>query len=109
MRKQKQLQAEKSSSDHVRVHPLLHWTELDVWKYLKEKKAPINPLYFSREGKRYRSLGCVPCTKPIRSRAKTIEEIVRELKETQEKERSGRSQDKENASNMERLRALGYM
>ncbi len=95
--------------NHVRVHPLLHWTELDVWKYLKEKKAPINPLYFSREGKRYRSLGCVPCTKPIRSRAKTIEEIVRELKETQEKERSGRSQDKENASNMERLRALGYM
>lgn len=93
--------------NHVRVHPLLHWTELDVWKYTKEKRLAVNPLYFAKDGKRYRSLGCMPCTKPVKSRADTIEKIVRELKETKEKERAGRSQDKEGG--MEKLRALGYM
>ena len=37
-------------SDHVRIHPLLHWQEIDVWKYLKAEKLPVNPLYFSRNG-----------------------------------------------------------
>ena len=94
---------------HTRVHPILHWRELDVWEYVKQKNLPINPMYFAKDGKRYRSLGCEPCTLPIDSDAKTIDEIVEELRTTKIAERSGRAQDKEKAFTMQKLRALGYM
>lgn len=94
------------NAHHVRVHPILHWTELDVWNYVKEQKLPINPLYFAKNGYRYRSLGCKPCTQPIKSNAITIDEIIEELEKTRSGERDGRSQDKENI--MRKLRALGY-
>lgn len=94
---------------HVRVHPILHWTELDVWKYIRDRNLPVNPLYFSKNGKRYRSLGCIPCTNPIASDAKNIDDIIEELEHTKEPERAGRSQDKEKEDTMRKLRALGYM
>jgi len=93
--------------EHVRVHPLLHWTEVEVWYYTKDRGLPVNPLYFSKNGKRYRSLGCYPCTQPVRSEAKTMEEIIRELLTSKTRERAGRVQDKEKI--MQRLRFLGYM
>lgn len=94
---------------HTRIHPMLHWTELEVWQYIKKEKIPVNPLYFAKGGKRYRSLGCIPCTQPIKSKADTIDKIIKELKTTKISERSGRAQDKEKAYIMEKLRALGYM
>jgi len=93
----------------MRVHPILHWAELDVWQYVKQENLPINPLYFTRNGKRYRSLGCMPCTVPIPSEARTINEIVQELKTSTTPERAGRAQDKEKAYMMQKLRSLGYM
>jgi sulfate adenylyltransferase subunit 2 len=102
----------KSRSDeeqHIRVHPLLHWTELDIWEYVKREGIPITSLYFAKDGKRYRSIGCVPCCSPIESNATTIDEIVEELKTTKIGERSGRAQDKETAYMMQKLRSLGYM
>ena len=101
----------KPSEDfsHMRVHPLLHWTELDVWLYVKREGLPVNPLYFARNGKRYRSLGCMPCTVPIPSNASTIDEIIEELKTSKIPERAGRAQDKERAYMMQKLRSLGYM
>lgn len=95
--------------EHARVHPLLDWNEIDVWNYTKAENIPINPLYFSHNGFRYRSLGCTHCTSPIRSNANSVDDIINELKETDQEERSGREQDKEKAYVMERLRALGYM
>ena len=101
----------KPSEDfsHMRVHPILHWTELDVWLYVQQEKLPINPLYYAKDGKRYRSLGCMPCTVPIDSNASTIDEIVEELKTSKTPERAGRAQDKEKAYMMQKLRSLGYM
>ena len=29
------------SGAHVRVHPLLHWTELDIWRYIKRENIPL--------------------------------------------------------------------
>jgi len=94
---------------HVRVHPLLKWTEEDVWKYLRQKDIPMISLYFSKNGKRYRSLGCIPCTAPIDSNAKNIDEIITELKTTKTKERDGRKQDNEEENGFEKLRKSGYM
>jgi sulfate adenylyltransferase subunit 2 len=94
---------------HLRIHPILHWTELDVWRYIKREGIPVVELYFSKNGKRYRSLGCAPCTFPIDSPASTVDEIIRELETTRISERSGRAQDQEAEDAFERLRADGYM
>lgn len=73
--------------DHDRVHPFLHFTEKDIWDYIKTKKVPYVSLY----DKGYRSLGEAPFTKPARKG---------------KGERSGRDYDKELV--MQRLRDLGY-
>ncbi len=93
--------------DHVRVHPLLHWNEIEIWQYIKENNIYVNPLYFARKGRRYRSIGCECCTKPIKSNADRIEKIIEELKTIKGQERDGRAKDKEEV--MENLRHLGYM
>ncbi len=104
-----QFQSMTQSGAHMRVHPILHWRELDVWEFVRQEKTPVHPMYYARDGKRYRSLGCEPCTFPIDSNASTIDEIVEELRETKIAERSGRAQDKEKSFTMQKLRALGYM
>ena len=94
---------------HVRVHPILHWTELTVWEYIKREGIPLCSLYFAKNGRRFRSLGCIPCTMPGPSEATTIDEIIEELKETKVPERAGRAQDQEAAYAMQKLRVRGYM
>jgi sulfate adenylyltransferase subunit 2 len=94
---------------HIRIHPLLHWTEINVWEYIEREKIPIVDLYFTKDGFRYRSLGCAPCTKPVPSQASTVAEIIEELRETKVSERSTRAQDQESEDAFERLRASGYM
>jgi len=98
---------------HVRIHPLLDWTELNIWEYIYSENIPVVSLYFDQgSGKRYRSLGCHPCTNPVESSAKNIEEIIEEL-ETGKfhniAERSGRAQDAEDGGGLESLRRDGYM
>lgn len=104
-----QYKTQKETEQHLRVHPILHWTELDIWKYIKRENLPTNPLYFAKNGKRYRSLGCMPCTQPVESNASNFDEIIEEVKNSTVTERSGRAQDKEEAHAMQKLRALGYM
>ena len=94
---------------HVRIHPLLHWTEIDIWRYTEREKIPTIPLYFSKNGKRYRSLGDLDITFPVNSEASSIAEIIRELETTRVAERSGRAMDHEAEDAFERLRADGYM
>jgi sulfate adenylyltransferase subunit 2 len=94
---------------HVRVHPLLAWTELDVWRYTKRENIPIVPLYLARDGYRYRSLGEKNITKPIASTADSIDAIIEELSTTREPERAGRTMDQESEASFELLRAGGYM
>ena len=80
-----------------------------MWRYIRRENIPVVDLYFSRGGKRYRSLGCAPCTAPIESNAATVDEIIVELENTRVSERAGRAQDKEAEDAFERLRAEGYM
>jgi len=94
---------------HFRIHPMLHWTELDVWKYTGREKIPTVGLYLAMGGKRYRSIGCAPCCSPVDSKATSIKKIIKELETTKTPERSGRAQDKENTYTMQKLRSLGYM
>jgi sulfate adenylyltransferase subunit 2 len=108
-----QYKTEFAPGTHVRIHPLLDWTELDIWEYIQRENIPVVSLYFDHgSGTRYRSLGCAPCTKPVESTARNVAEIVRELKEgkfSNIAERSGREQDKEDGGGLEDLRRDGYM
>lgn len=104
-----QYKNQHAEEEHLRVHPLLHWTEYDIWAYIRREKIRVVSLYFARDGMRYRSIGCEPCCAPIASQADTIDKIVEELRTTRIAERSGRAQDKERAYMMQKLRSLGYM
>jgi len=104
-----QFKTDFDKDTHIRIHPLLHWTEIDVWEYIKRERIPIIDLYFAKNGERYRSLGCYPCTGRIQSDAITIDEIIAELRTTTTSERSGRAQDQEDTYAMQKLRAKGYM
>jgi phosphoadenosine phosphosulfate reductase len=83
--------------DHVRVHPLLHFTERDVWEAIQAHSIPYVKLY--EEG--YRSLGAAHTTTKVAD----VPAWEQDLDNTPE--RAGRRQDKEGI--MEMLRALGYM
>lgn len=108
-----QFKTDFAPGTHVRVHPLLDWTELNIWEYIEREKIPMVSLYFNRgDGTRYRSLGCYPCTKPVHSAARNPAEIIEELKTgafANIAERSGREQDKEDGGGLETLRRDGYM
>jgi len=102
-------QTEFSETTEVRVHPLLNWSELDVWLYTREKNIPTLGLYYARNGQRYRSVGCAPCSGTVSSKAADIDAVIRELRTTRTGERSGRAQDKADRYAMQKLRAKGYM
>ena len=108
-----QYKTDFSPGTHLRIHPLLDWTELNIWEYIKRENIPMVSLYFDKgEGNRYRSLGCYPCTNPIDSKAKTVDDIIEELKSgnlSNIAERSGRAQDAEDGGGLETLRRDGYM
>jgi len=108
-----QFKTDFAPGTHVRVHPLLDWTELNIWEYIEKEHIPVTPLYFDQgTGERYRSLGCYPCTQPVQSNAQTPSDIVKELKTgkfSNIAERAGRAQDKEDAGGLETLRREGYM
>ena len=107
-----QFKTDFAPGTHIRIHPLLDWTELNIWEYIEREKIPVVSLYFDQgQGKRYRSLGCYPCTFPVESTAKNVREIVEELrtgKFSNIAERSGRAQDKDGGG-LETLRVEGYM
>lgn len=89
--------ATEFSPEHVRICPILHFTERDVWDAHFEYSIPFVKLY--EQG--YRSLGARVST----TSHGQIPAWQQDLENTYE--RGGRRQDKEEL--MEKLRKLGYM
>jgi len=108
-----QFKTDFAPGTHLRIHPLLDWTELNIWEYIDRENIPIIPLYFDQgKGTRYRSLGCAPCTGTVKSTAKNVKDIIKELrggKFSNIAERDGRAQDKDDGGGLETLRRDGYM
>ncbi len=46
----------------VKINPLVRWTWSDVWDYIKKNSVPYNRLHDMG----YPSIGCAPCTQPVR-------------------------------------------
>ncbi|KAF0245012.1 MAG: sulfate adenylyltransferase subunit [Planctomycetota bacterium] len=108
-----QYKTEFAPGTHVRIHPLLDWTELNIWEYIRREQIPTVSLYYDHgSGRRYRSLGCGPCTQCVESGARDVPEIIEELKSgkfANIAERSGRAQDRDDGGGLETLRRDGYM
>lgn len=123
--------------ENIRVFPLSDWTELDVWHYLDREQIPVVPLYFARERPvvrrdgtlivvdddrmplaegevpewrtvRFRTLGCYPLTGAVESRARTVADIVAEMRSATTSERQGRVIDADGSGSMERKKQEGY-
>ncbi|MFS8097868.1 sulfate adenylyltransferase subunit CysD [Lentzea alba] len=121
--------------ESIRVFPLSNWTELDVWRYVERERIPVVPLYFAaqrpvvdRDGLlimvdddrmpltseprnelvRFRTLGCYPLTGAVRSEARTVAEIVEEMRAATTSERQGRLIDHDQSGSMERKKREGY-
>lgn len=121
----------------MRVFPLSNWTELDVWQYIALEQIPVVPLYFAkprpvvrRQGNwivvdderlplssgeqpenrevRFRTLGCYPLTGAIESSARTLDEIVAEMRTAKVSERNGRLIDSDTDASMEKKKREGY-
>ncbi len=125
-----------NSGESIRVFPLSNWTELDIWHYIALEDIPVVPLYFAeprqailRRGQlipvgamtrvhageqvqtlmcRYRTLGCYPCTGAVVSDARSVPEIIDELKSSRRSERTTRLIDHDQDGSMEQKKREGY-
>ncbi len=88
---------------HVRVHPLLRWSEIDVWRYTAREGIPVVPLYFAQDRRRHRSVGDQDVAQSVESDAATVEEIVAELEMTGRAAGAGRDADREAGDPVGRL------
>jgi phosphoadenosine phosphosulfate reductase len=52
----------RDSRGLIKVNPLATWTDLDVQGYIADHDVPVNPLLL----KGYPSIGCWPCTRPVK-------------------------------------------
>ncbi|GAB4502886.1 MAG: phosphoadenylyl-sulfate reductase [Anaerolineales bacterium] len=53
---------EREPGGLLKINPLLNWTRAEVQTYIEEHHLPVHPLL----QKGYRSIGCRPCTRPVR-------------------------------------------
>ncbi len=126
-----------SEGQTMRVFPMSNWTELDVWRYVKQEQIEVVPLYFAkprpvvdrdgqlimidddryplRDGEtpemrnvRFRTLGCYPLTAAVESTADTMDDLLAEMLVDRRSERSGRLIDGEGGGSMESKKTEGY-
>lgn len=55
------LEIDNAHGGIIKINPLIHWTEQQLWDYAREQRIPVNRLH--RLG--YPSIGCAPCTRAI--------------------------------------------
>jgi phosphoadenosine phosphosulfate reductase len=89
--------ATEYNPEHMRINPILHFTERDVWDAFLTMDIPICSLY----ERGYRSLGAKVTTKKLTDTPAWEQDLENTT------ERGGRRQDKEGI--MKKLRDLGYM
>jgi sulfate adenylyltransferase subunit 2 len=123
--------------ESLRVFPLSNWTELDVWRYIKQEGIEVPSLYFAKPRPmvehhgtlimlddarlklapgeraamrmvRFRTLGCYPLTGAIESEAATLDAIIAELGASRRSERQGRLIDRDRPFAMEEKKHAGY-
>ena len=123
--------------ENLRVFPISNWTELDVWQYVQREALELPSIYYAhtrpvvrrgsalvpvtdltpaRDGERveeisvrFRTVGDIPCTAPVASRAAGIVDIIRETATAELTERGAtRLDDQVSEAAMEQRKKEGY-
>jgi sulfate adenylyltransferase subunit 2 len=123
--------------EHVRIFPISNWTELDVWQYIAREDIELPSIYFAhtrrvieRDGMllavspyiqlaepdqvieaevRFRTVGDMTCTGSVRSSARGIDEVIREIAAARVSERGEtRADDRFSEAAMEDRKLEGY-
>lgn len=123
--------------ENVRAFPISNWTELDIWNYIKREQIELPSLYFSHDREvieyqdrliatspfiqienddhivhkkvRYRTVGDMTCTAAVESEAYKVDDIIREIIETNTSERGQtRIDDMVSEAAMEDRKKNGY-
>ncbi|MCE2508691.1 MAG: phosphoadenylyl-sulfate reductase [Nitrosopumilaceae archaeon] len=55
-------QIDAAHGNMLKINPLIDWSWEDVWRYIRENDVPYNSLL----DRGYPSIGCEPCTRPVR-------------------------------------------
>ena len=105
-----QFNASPPPGAHLRIHPILHWTEADIWAYTKRENIPIIPLYLARERQ------ALPLARRRRHHQSGGVDRVNDRRNPDRARRhqgrrsaSGRALDHETEDAFERLRVAGYL
>ena len=108
-----QFKTEFAPGTHLRIHPLLDWTELNIWEYIKRENIPTVSLYYNQgTASAIAPWAATPAPTSVESDARNVDDIILELrigKFANIAERSGRAQDKADGGGLETLRRDGYM
>jgi sulfate adenylyltransferase subunit 2 len=125
------------AGQHLRVFPISNFTELDVWEYIRARALEVPSIYFShsrdvfeRDGMlyadspyvtrtdserlvattvRFRTVGDMSCTGAVRSTARTVDEVIREVTVATLTERGAtRADDRASEAAMEDRKREGY-
>ena len=123
--------------ESVRIFPLSNWTELDIWQYIAREGIELPSIYFThtrrvveRDGMllavspfiqlaeseqileadvRFRTVGDMTCTGGVRSSARDIDEVIREIAASRISERGEtRTDDRFSEAAMEDRKSEGY-
>jgi sulfate adenylyltransferase subunit 2 len=123
--------------ENIRVFPISNWTELDVWQYIQREALELPSIYYAhtrpvvrrgsalvpvtdltpaRDGElveelsvRFRTVGDIPCTAPVASKAASIVDIIRETATAELTERGAtRLDDQVSEAAMEQRKKEGY-
>jgi sulfate adenylyltransferase subunit 2 len=129
--------ASHRKGEHFRVFPLSNWTELDIWRFIRDRDVELPSLYFAhprqvflRDGMlmavdqhvpmldgeepfeatvRYRTIGDTTCTAAVESAAFTVDDIVAETAVARVTERGAtRADDRISEAGMEDRKRKGY-
>tara|TARA_B100001758_G_C18377500_1_gene595214 strand:+ start:31 stop:936 length:906 start_codon:yes stop_codon:yes gene_type:complete len=126
----------KHIGEHFRIFPISNWTEMDVWQYILHENIILPCLYFAhkrnvvnrngvllaecnfiklRENEKWeeetvrcRTIGDMTCTGLIKSKAKSLDNIIEEVASTRVTERGDRVDDKRSEAAMEDRKKEGY-
>jgi sulfate adenylyltransferase subunit 2 len=129
--------ARSHKGENIRAFPISNWTELDVWQYIAREKLELPSIYFAhhrpvviRQGAivpvtpvtparvddeiinlqvRFRTVGDITCTAPVRSDAVNVDMIIAETATTTITERGAtRLDDQTSDASMEQRKKEGY-
>jgi sulfate adenylyltransferase subunit 2 len=123
--------------EHLRAFPLSDFTELDVWQYIRRERIALPSIYYAHEREvvqrdgmllavsewvspqgaevaekatvRYRTVGDATLTGAVRSEARTVDDIIREVAASRISERGAtRGDDRFSETAMEDRKREGY-